>query len=125
MDDRSPYERVGGGSEVRALVDRFYDAMEVRPDAAVIRAMHPDDLSGSRDKLFEFLSGWLGGPSLYVAKHGHPRLRMRHAPFAVDASARAAWMACMDVALADLPDEALRQWMFSSLSRVAEHMQNC
>jgi hemoglobin len=124
MDERTPYERIGGDSEVRALVDRFYDAMDRRPDAQVIRAMHPDDLTESRQKLYEFLSGWMGGPSLYVQKHGHPMLRRRHFPFAVDDAAAVAWMACMDEALAELEDEAFRDWLSASFSRVAAHMRN-
>ena len=124
MDDRSPYERMGGATEVRNLVDRFYDAMERRPDAATILAMHDDDLTESRQKLFEFLSGWMGGPSLYMEKHGHPRLRMRHAPFAVDHAAAVAWMACMDEALEGVADVSLRHALSGSFGRIAAHMRN-
>ncbi|MCB9677155.1 MAG: group II truncated hemoglobin [Alphaproteobacteria bacterium] len=124
MDERTPYERLGGDAEVRALVDRFYDAMDVRPDAAAIRAMHPADLTGSREKLHEFLSGWMGGPPLYVEKHGHPMLRRRHFPFPVDAAAADAWMACMVEALEPVPDVQLREWLATAFRRVADHMRN-
>ncbi len=124
MDERTPYERIGGDRAVRALVDRFYDAMEVREDAATIRAMHPADLSTSRDKLYEFLSGWMGGPPLYVEKYGHPRLRMRHLPFAIDHAAAVAWMACMDDALRGVEDTVLRDQLSEAFGRVAAHMRN-
>lgn len=124
VDERTPYERLGGETAVRALVDRFYDAMARREDAKTILGMHPEDLTESRLKLFEFLSGWLGGPGLYVAKRGHPRLRMRHAPFAVDAAAADAWMACMHEALEAVDDERLAAWLGESLTRVAQHMRN-
>lgn len=119
------YEQIGQEAGVRALVDRFYDAMDRRPDCAPIRAMHPADLAESRAKLADFLTGWLGGPQLYVQKHGHPRLRMRHMPFAVDEAARDQWMACMDQALVDSSlDEFQRSQLRSSLMRVADHMRN-
>jgi len=125
MDERTPYERLGGDSAVRALVDTFYDVMEARPEAATIRAMHPKNLQTSRDKLYEFLSGWLGGPQLYIERHGHPRLRARHLPFAVDTDAAVAWVECMDEALlAHVEDEALRDSLASSFRRIAGHMRN-
>ena len=71
----NPYERLGGEQGVRDLVDRFYDLMDTLPEAKQIRDLHPADLTESRDKLFKFLSGWLGGPSLYINEYGHPRLR--------------------------------------------------
>ncbi|MFK7930363.1 MAG: group II truncated hemoglobin [Myxococcota bacterium] len=120
----SPYEEIGGADAVRALCDRFYDAMDRLPHAAVVRAMHPDDLTPSRQKFYEFLSGWMGGPQLYVKSHGHPRLRMRHMPFAIDASAAEAWLGCMAVALEEVPDEALRERLWQSFCRVAQHMLN-
>ena len=73
----TPYAHLGGESAVRALVDRFYDLMELEPRFAELRAVHPSTLEGSRDKLFWFLSGWLGGPDLYISRFGHPRLRGR------------------------------------------------
>jgi hemoglobin len=78
--DITPYELLGGESTVRAFVDRFYDLMDEVPEYFVIRKLHPADLGGSREKLFMFLSGWLGGPQLYVEKYGHPMLRARHLP---------------------------------------------
>jgi hemoglobin len=100
MNERdSLYNMVGGETGLRSLVDRFYDLLEASPEAATIRALHPKSLKGSREKFFMFLSGWTGGPSLYIEKHGHPRLRMRHAPFSIGAVERDEWLWCMNKAL--------------------------
>ena len=124
---RPLYDQLGGETEVRALVDRFYDAMDRLPEAASVRAMHPRNLQSSRDKLFEFLSGWLGGPPLYIQKRGHPRLRARHMPFAIGTPEAAAWMLCMAEALEGLPPEVpqlTREVLFSQLGQVASFMRN-
>lgn len=119
-----PYDHLGEDG-VRRLVDRFYDLMDTLPEAAEVRAMHPRDLRGSREKLFWFLSGWLGGPPLYVERKGHPRLRMRHLPFAVDDAARDQWMLCMNRALDEVVAEPdLRAFLARQLGRVADHMRN-
>lgn len=94
-DTTTPYQRLGGEGGVRALVDRFYDLMDLEPAYAGIRALHPATLDGSRDKLHWFLCGWLGGPDLYMQRFGHPRLRARHLPYAIGISERDQWMACM------------------------------
>jgi hemoglobin len=91
----TPYETLGGDAGVRALVDRFYDLMDLEPAYAGIRVLHPSSLDGSREKLHHFLSGWLGGPDLYVQRHGHPRLRARHLPYSIGIAERDQWMACM------------------------------
>jgi hemoglobin len=125
-EEISPYQKLGGEAGVRKLVDRFYDLMDTLPEAATIRAMHPADLSGSRDKLFKFLSGWLGGPQLYMDEFGHPRLRARHMPFAVDEAARDAWMLCMKKAIEDMEieDPLLKQHLLHSLFKTADFMRN-
>ncbi len=122
----TPYQRLGGEAAIRKLVLRFYELMDTLPEAQAIRVMHPADLSGSADKLFKFLSGWLGGPQLYIEEYGHPRLRMRHLPFAVDASARDAWMMCMTQAIDEmqLDDELLKGHLLQSLQQTADHMRN-
>ncbi len=121
----TPYEALGAEPAVRALVDRFYDLMDTLPEAATIRAMHPADLTESREKLFLFLTGWLGGPPVYVEKRGHPRLRMRHLPFAVDEAARDAWLRCMFQALDEqVADELLRLQLRTGMARIADHMRN-
>ena len=119
-----PYDHLGEEG-VRRLVDRFYDLMDTLPEAVEVRAMHPRDLRGSREKLFWFLSGWLRGPPLYVERKGHPRLRMRHLPFAVVDAARDQWMLCMNRALDEVVAEPdLRAFLARQLGRVADHMRN-
>jgi hemoglobin len=87
--------------------------------------MHPPDLQGSRDKLYEFLSGWLGGPPLYVEKRGHPRLRARHLPFPIDDAARDAWLMCMDRALEEcVSDAMLKEMLRGAFGNMANHMRN-
>ncbi len=128
-DDRplppSPYERMGGDDTVRALVDRFYELMDTLPEARDIRRMHAEDLSGARDKLFDFLSGWLGGPPRYVEKYGHPRLRARHLPFPIGVRERDQWLLCMERAMRDvgLPEDLQRQ-LRDAFFRTADHMRN-
>jgi len=122
---RSPYLQLGGEAATRKLVDRFYDLMDENEDAQAIRAMHPDDLSESRDKLFEFLSGFLGGPRLYHQNRGHPKLRMRHLPFKIDESARDAWLGCMYQSLEELTDDPLLLMQLkSSFQKTAHHLIN-
>lgn len=121
----SYYDRIGGAAAVQALVDRFYALMDELPHAAPIRALHPDDLARSREKLYEFLSGWLGGPPLYIEKYGHPRLRARHLPVFIGPSERDQWMLCMRRALEEtIGDERLRRELGDALARVADHMRN-
>ena len=125
MAELSPYERLGGAVAVRKLVDRFYDLMDSLPEAGKIRDLHPEDLTASRDKLFKFLSGWLGGPPLYVAEYGHPRLRARHLPFPIGDAERDAWLRCMEQALAETEmEELLRNHLLRSLRNTADHMRN-
>jgi hemoglobin len=123
----SVYEQLGGEQAVRRLVDRFYDLMATLPEVRPLREQHPADLGDSRDKLFWFLSGWLGGPPLYVQRKGHPRLRARHLPFVVDTAMRDQWMHCMRGALADeaatLPAET-REKLDAALFQLADHMIN-
>jgi len=119
------YDRVGGAEAVRRLVDRFYDLMDADPAYAGIRALHPATLAGSRDKLYLFLSGWLGGPQLYVARHGHPRLRARHLPFAIGVAERDAWMTCMKQAMSDVGIEpALQAQLAEAFFGTADFMRN-
>jgi hemoglobin len=123
--ERTPYEALGGESRVRALVDTFYDHMDRDAAFATIRALHPPDLSRSREKLFEFLSGWLGGPPLYIEKHGHPRLRGRHMPFAIAERERDEWLACMRGALDECGIEGdVRTFLDGRFAHVANFMRN-
>lgn len=119
------YDLLGGADGVRRLVDRFYDLMDSAPEAAVVRALHARSLKSSRDKLYMFLSGWTGGPQLYMEKHGHPRLRMRHFPFSIGARERDEWLWCMRRALDEheLPEE-LREDLWHRFMILADHMRN-
>ena len=96
------YELIGGESGLRKLVERFYDLIDSAPEAAQIRALHPKSLKQSREKFFMFLSGWSGGPALYIEKYGHPRLRMRHVPFSIGELERDQWLWCMNKALDEI-----------------------
>jgi hemoglobin len=121
----TPYEGLGGADAVRRLVDRFYDLMDELPETHGLRQLHPTDLTGSRQSLFEFLSGWFGGPPLYIEKKGHPRLRMRHMPFAIGPAERDQWMLCMRTALDEqVGDEALHQGVLNAFVQMADHMVN-
>ncbi len=125
-EELSPYQRLGGEVEVKKLVNRFYELMDTLPEAATIRALHPQDLTESKNKLFMFLSGWLGGPDLFQQAYGHPRLRRRHMPFVIDEAARDAWMLCMSKALEELQlgDVLLTQQLLQSLYKTADFMRN-
>lgn len=124
-EQTTAFERVGGEGAVRALIDRFYDLMDLEPGFRELRALHPTTLDGSRDKLHWFLCGWLGGPQHYVERYGHPMLRARHLPFSIGIRERDQWLACMAQAMreggmdADLA-ERLEQAFFST----ADWMRN-
>jgi hemoglobin len=122
---KTPYELISGEKALLSLVDRFYFFMDTLPEAAGIRAMHAKSLSGARDKLFKFLSGWLGGPDLFIQQYGHPRLRQRHFPFAIGPSERDQWMLCMNKALNEMPMDAdFRDNLSQVLQQLATHMIN-
>ncbi|MDI1307958.1 MAG: group II truncated hemoglobin [Methylotenera sp.] len=123
------FELLGGeasGTEnIRLLVETFYDIMESDPKAAPLRAMHPADLTSAREKLFMFLTGWTGGPQLYIERYGHPMLRARHMPFPVDESARDQWMYCMIKAMHQLDyEDLLMKRLAEQLYGVADFMRN-
>jgi hemoglobin len=122
---RTAYEAIGGDAPLRALVDRFYDLMDLEPGYAALRALHPTALERSRDKLYWFLSGWLGGPDLYQQRFGHPRLRARHLPYAIGIAERDQWMACMRQAMAESDIEPdLQQRLATALAGTADWMRN-
>jgi hemoglobin len=121
----SLYDLMGGETGVRALVDRFYDLMDSSAEAKDIRALHAASLKGSRERLFLFLTGWSGGPPLYVQKFGHPRLRQRHMPFSIGERERDQWLWCMKKAI-DESDfiPAVKEHLKSRFSEVADFMRN-
>lgn len=122
---QSHYDLLGGNDGIRRLVDRFYDLMDSAPEAVNVRALHARSLKSSREKLFLFMSGWTGGPQLYVEKYGHPRLRMRHMPFVIGERERDEWMWCMNKALDEHPaPEEFKQFLRDRLYGLADHMRN-
>jgi hemoglobin len=123
--DATAFERVGGEPAVRCLVDRFYDLMDLEDRYAGIRHLHPSELNGSRDKLFWFLCGWLGGPQHYVERFGHPRLRARHLPYAIGIEERDQWLACMRQAMEDRQiDPLLARRLYEAFFNTADWMRN-
>jgi len=123
--ERSPFEWIGGEARVKALVERFYDLMDLEPAYAALRAVHGGDLARAREKLFWHLCGWLGGPQYYVERFGHPRLKARHMPFVIGIRERDQWLACMDQAMGEVGvDEALRARLRESFFQTADWMRN-
>ncbi len=125
QDDLTPYQRIGGEAGLRRLTTRMYALMDTLPEAAAVRAQHPEDLSGSEQKLFEFLSGWLGGPPLFTERHGAPMLRARHLPFAVGLEEISGWLACFHQSMMEnVEDAELRDFLWSRIEPLALHMRN-
>ncbi len=119
------FDLIGGEAAVRALVERFYDLMDLEPQYAALRAAHGDSLAQARDKTFWFLCGWMGGPQHYTDRFGHPRLRMRHMPFRIGILERDQWLACMAQAMAELQVPApLRERLQQAFFQTADWMRN-
>lgn len=121
----TPFDHIGGEAAVHALVERFYDLMDLEPAYARLRAVHGHELVSARQKLFWFLCGWLGGPSHYEDRFGHPRLRARHLPFAIGIVERDQWLACMSQAMAEcqVPSD-LHEQLAQSFFKTADWMRN-
>ena len=132
--EAAPFEThfawIGGEGQVKALVERFYDLMDLEPAYAVLRAAHGNTLDNARERLFWFLCGWLGGPQYYTERFGHPRLRQRHMPQhtgggSIGIRERDEWLACMDQAMRETGvDEALRTRLNASFFQTADWMRN-
>ncbi|WP_377290314.1 group II truncated hemoglobin [Rhizobium sp. SG2393] len=119
------YEAIGGDEAVKALTERFYVLMDTLPEAARCRALHPDDLTGSREKLYLYLTGWLGGPPVYVERYGHPMLRRRHFGAAIGPVEVEEWLLCFDRALDEtVAHPKLREIIREPITRLAHHMRN-
>ena len=121
----TPFAWIGGEEKVKALVDRFYDLMDLEPKYKELRAAHGTELGRARQNLFWFLCGWLGGPQHYTDRFGHPRLRMRHLPFKIGVQERDQWLACMDQAMGEVgvPTD-LRARLRDSFFQTADWMRN-
>jgi hemoglobin len=121
----TPYSILGGERVVHALVDHFYDLMDEMPEYYGIRKLHPASLDGSREKLKLFLTGWLGGPDVYVERFGHPRLRARHLPFSIGKDERDQWLACMYSAMEAVGvPEPMKTQLQGSFFGTADWMRN-
>ncbi len=122
---QTPFEWIGGEARVLALVERFYDLMDIEPAYRELRAVHGSTLDRARQKLFWFLCGWLGGPQHYTERFGHPRLRARHLPFVIGIAERDQWLACMDQAMGETDvDPELRERLRASFFQTADWMRN-
>jgi len=121
----SLYEMIGGETRLRSLVERFYDLMDSSVETEKIRSLHPKSLKQSREKLFMFLSGWSGGPQLYVERFGHPRLRQRHMPFSIGSIERDQWLWCMNKALEESQiDPRVVEYLKNHFTEAADFMRN-
>jgi hemoglobin len=124
-DEPTPYDALGGAEKLRALVDRFYQLMDTQPEYYAIRKLHPQELSGSAEKMHLLLSGGLGGPPLYLQKFGQPFLRARHLPFPIGATARDLWLACMRQAMRDAHvEQGLAEALANAFAKTADHLRN-
>jgi hemoglobin len=119
------YDAIGGDATIRKLTRRFYELMDTLPEAKNCRAIHPPDLEGSERKLYEYLTGYLGGPPLYTEKYGHPRLRSRHFMAEIGPAERDEWILCFRRAMDEtIEHPKLREIIWAPIERLAFHMQN-
>ena len=126
---QSLYDLLGGDpnatNQIRAIVEAFYDVMDSDEKAKTIRQMHPEDLTLSREKLFMFLTGWTGGPQLYIERYGHPFLRRRHLPFKIGEEERDQWIYCMTKGMLNLKMEDQKiKALLNALYPIADFMRN-
>lgn len=122
---KKPYVLAGGRKGILTLVTRFYELMDLGPESELVRQMHQDDLTQSRQKLFMFLSGWFGGPNLYWREFGHPRMRARHMKFPINSIARDQWLYCMQMAINEMSwKQEFKEFTMKSFTDFAHHMQN-
>jgi hemoglobin len=119
----TPFDALGGEVRIRSIVDRFYDNIDA--DAPVLRAMLPKNDAVSRDKLYAYLVEWTGGPELYTPERGHPRMRMRHAPFSIGPDEVGTWLRCFALSLDDNDvDGQIRAFLDTQITALAHRMQN-
>jgi hemoglobin len=119
------YDRMGGEAGIRRFTQRFYTLMDTLPEAAACRAVHPPSLANAEERLFEYLSGWLGGPSLYIERHGQPMLRRRHMRATIGPEEVRGWLLCFHRAWEEQVTSAtLSQDVLPRVESLAHHMQN-
>jgi hemoglobin len=121
----TPYEAIGGEDAIRRLTSRFYELMDILPEAKACRDIHPKDLTRAEEKLFEYLSGWLGGPPLFTDKYGPPMLRRRHLPAKIGREEAEGWLLCFRQAWAEtVPDPKLGEAILPQVEALGIHMMN-
>jgi hemoglobin len=121
----TPYQLLGGDEGVKRLAYAFYQAMDQLPEAEVIRRMHAESLSDVSERLYQYLSGWLGGPGLYQEKFGTVCLTKPHKPFAIGEAERDQWLLCMDKALDDIgASDEVKTMMKQPVYRLADFIRN-
>lgn len=121
----TPYAQLGGEAMVRAFCTRFYALMDSLPGAQACRAVHPPSLARAEQRLYEYLTGWLGGPPLYTSQYGHPRLRMRHMGSAIGREEIEGWLLCFHTAWAEfVPPSPLSAAIVERVEALAWHMAN-
>ena len=121
---QTPYQILGEDG-IRELTSAFYDIMDTLPEAAGLRAMHARDLGPMKEKLAEYLIGWMGGPPLYAEKHGTVRMTTPHEPYHIGPEERDQWLLCMDKALEQTgASEELVEMLKIPLFRIADAVRN-
>lgn len=125
LADHTIYELLGGADGLRTIVDRFYDLMDADAAYEPIRSMHQPDLGAIRTGLFEYLSGWLGGPQLYAERKGSPCIVGAHVPYRIDAQAADLWLDCMTRAMVDVDvPERYREVLLPPLGNITQALRN-
>lgn len=121
---QTPYQILGEDG-IRQLTNIFYDIMDSLPEAAGLRAMHAKDLTPMKEKLADYLTGWMGGPPLYADKHGTVCITTPHEPYHIGPAERDQWLLCMDKALAQTgASEELVDMLKVPLFRIADAVRN-
>lgn len=125
MSELNPYELLGGETGIRRLSEAFYDAMDRLPEANTIRAMHGDNLESIKQRLFEFLSGWLGGPALFRERHGSVCITSQHRSYSIGEAERDQWLLCMDHALQEVgASDEVKSFLKAPLYRLADFLRS-
>ena len=125
INQQTPYALLGGADGLKELVAQFYENVASCPEAIDIRGMHNEDMSAVAQKLYEYLSGWLGGPSLYMERYGTVCITEPHAPFAIGIDARDQGVFCFRKALNDVgAREEVKQMLHEPIYRIADFLRN-